>query len=224
MGILTRFKDIMSSNINALLDKCEDPEKMIDQLLRNLNQDLGNVKSETASVMADAKRAERAVNEIIADIEKQQSFAEKAVLAGNDADARAFLTRKTELETRKTTLDMEAETTKQSAEQMKQLNDKLIADIKVLETKRDALKSKLKVASAQEKINKMTSSIGDANSSMDAFSRLEEKVNKKLDTANAMSELNAPKDELKDLESKYSSTPTTAVEDDLAALKAKLGK
>ena len=224
MGILTRFKDIMSSNINALLDKCEDPEKMIDQLLRNLNQDLGNVKSETASVMADAKRAERAVNEIIADIEKQQSFAEKAVLAGNDADARAFLTRKTEPETRKTTLDMEAETTKQSAEQMKQLNDKLIADIKVLETKRDALKSKLKVASAQEKINKMTSSIGDANSSMDAFSRLEEKVNKKLDTANAMSELNAPKDELKDLESKYSSTPTTAVEDDLAALKAKLGK
>ena len=39
MGIITRFKDIMAANINALLDKCEDPEKMIDQYLRNLEQD-----------------------------------------------------------------------------------------------------------------------------------------------------------------------------------------
>lgn len=45
MSILTRFKDIMASNINALLDKAEDPEKMIDQYLRNLNRDLGNVKA-----------------------------------------------------------------------------------------------------------------------------------------------------------------------------------
>ena len=51
MGILTRFKDIMSANINALLDKCEDPEKMIDQYMRNLESDLGKVKAETASVM-----------------------------------------------------------------------------------------------------------------------------------------------------------------------------
>ena len=50
MGILTRFKDIMSANINALLDKCEDPEKMIDQYMRNLESDLGKVKAETASV------------------------------------------------------------------------------------------------------------------------------------------------------------------------------
>ena len=52
MGILKRFKDIMSSNINALLDKAEDPEKMIDQYLRDLQEDLRKVKSETATVMA----------------------------------------------------------------------------------------------------------------------------------------------------------------------------
>ena len=46
-GILSRFKDIMSSNINALLDKVEDPNKMIDQYLRNLESDLGKVKAET---------------------------------------------------------------------------------------------------------------------------------------------------------------------------------
>ena len=56
MGILTRFKDIMSANINALLDKCEDPEKMIDQYMRNLESDLGKVKAETASVMAEETR------------------------------------------------------------------------------------------------------------------------------------------------------------------------
>ena len=55
MGILKRFKDIMSSNINALLDKAEDPEKMIDQYLRDLQEDLRKVKSETATVMADRK-------------------------------------------------------------------------------------------------------------------------------------------------------------------------
>ena len=54
MGILTRFKDIMSANVNALLDKAEDPAKMIDQTLLNLRKDLAQVKKETAAVMADA--------------------------------------------------------------------------------------------------------------------------------------------------------------------------
>ena len=59
MGIISRFKDIMSANINALLDKMEDPEKMVDQYLRNLESDLGKVKQETASVMADEQSQER---------------------------------------------------------------------------------------------------------------------------------------------------------------------
>ena len=59
MGILTRFKDIMEANINALLDKAEDPEKMVDQYLRNLESDLGKVKAETAAVMADEAKAKR---------------------------------------------------------------------------------------------------------------------------------------------------------------------
>ena len=63
-GIITRFKDIMSSNINALLDKAEDPSKMIDQYLRNLESDLGKVKAETASVMAEEKRAKRQLDEL----------------------------------------------------------------------------------------------------------------------------------------------------------------
>ena len=59
MSILSRFKDIMSANINALLDKCEDPAKMIDQYLRQLKEDLAEVKQETAAVMAEEKRTKR---------------------------------------------------------------------------------------------------------------------------------------------------------------------
>ena len=94
MGILTRFKDIMSSNINALLDKAEDPEKMIDQCLRNLNSDLGKVKSETAAIMADEQRAKRKLDECKDEITKIQNYAAKAVSAGNDSDARLFLEKK----------------------------------------------------------------------------------------------------------------------------------
>ena len=94
MGILTRFKDIMASNINALLDKCEDPEKMIDQYMRNLESDLGKVKAETASVMAEETRAKRELDDCNEQIAKMQSYAEKALLAGNEADARSFLEKK----------------------------------------------------------------------------------------------------------------------------------
>ena len=53
MGVLTRFKDIMAANMNALLDKCEDPGKMVDQYLVRFTEDLANVKKETAGVMAE---------------------------------------------------------------------------------------------------------------------------------------------------------------------------
>ena len=104
MGILTRFKDIMTSNINALLDKCEDPEKMIDQYLRNLERDLGKVKAETASVMAEEKRTKRELDECSDEIDKMIRYAEKALLAGSEADARTFLETKQTLETKQKAL------------------------------------------------------------------------------------------------------------------------
>ena len=87
MGILARFKDIMSSNINALLDKAEDPEKMIDQCLRNLNADMSKVKAETAAVMAEETRAKREYEEAAKEVERMQAFVVKALQAGNEEDA-----------------------------------------------------------------------------------------------------------------------------------------
>ena len=67
-GILKRFKDIMASNINALIDKAEDPAKMIDQYLRNLEEDLGKVKAETAAIMAEEGKSADEIVAAIADI------------------------------------------------------------------------------------------------------------------------------------------------------------
>ena len=88
-NILKRFGDIMSANINALLDKAEDPEKMIDQYLREIESDLGKVKAETAAVMAAETKAKRELDECAAEAEKMQKYAEKALLAACEEGEKA---------------------------------------------------------------------------------------------------------------------------------------
>jgi phage shock protein A len=221
MGILSRFKDIMASNINALLDKAEDPEKLIDQYMRNFNSDLGKVKAETASVMAEEKRLKRAWDESKAEIDKMQSYAIKAVEAGNDEDARKFLEKKATLTTRAAELETQYNLAAVNAANMKQMHDKLVADINELETRRAQLKSKMAAAKTQERLNKIGSSVTGANNTLSAFGRMEEKVNKALDEAVSMAELNtAAKDDIKDLAAKYESKSN--VDDELAALKEQL--
>lgn len=226
MGILSRFKDIMASNINSLLDKCEDPEKMIDQYMRNLESDLGKVKAETASVMADETRSKRELDECNAQIQKMQTYAEKALTAGNENDARTFLEKKQQLLNTQASLQQTYTAAAENAMKMRQMHDKLVKDMQSLETRRDAIKAKVKVAKAQERINMIGSSMTGAQGNMDAFGRMEAKANKMLDEANAMSELNESQEQnnVDDLAAKYdaeSSNP--AVDDELAALKAKMG-
>lgn len=224
MGILTRFKDIMASNINALLDKAEDPEKMIDQCLRNLNSDLGKVKAETASIMAEEQRAKRELDECTSEITKMQNYAIKALNAGNEEDAKKFLEKKAALTATQTNLQQTYTTANANAAQMKQMHDKLVKDINELESRKDMIKSKIAVAKTQDRINQIGSSVAGANNSMSAFDRMEQKANKMLDSANAMAELNRePKDDIEDLTAKYESS-STDVDDELAALKASLGK
>lgn len=225
MGILTRFKDIMSSNINALLDKCEDPEKMIDQYLRNLEGDMSKVKAETASIMAEETRAKRELDECIAEQEKMATYAERAVMAGKDGDARQFLSKKAELANKESGLRVAYESASTQAMQMRQMHDKLAADIGELRSRKEVIKSKMAVAKTQERLSKMGASVNSANSSMSAFDRMEARANKMIDEANAMQELNGMMvDDLQDLTRQYDSVGSTPVDDELAALKAKLGK
>lgn len=224
-GILSRFKTIMEANINALLDKAEDPVKMADQLARDLEKDLGEVKAETVSVMAEEKRAKRAYDEGVAEVEKLQRYAEKAVLAGNDADAKVFLSEKAakaaNLDSLKGAWDLAAA----NAAKMREMHDKLTEQLKQVEDRKAAIRAKAAMVKSQQKANEIKSDLG--GSSLAAFDALEEKLNRKLDEAEAAAELNTKKDDMADLMAKYDDAATvqdSGVEDELAALKAKLGK
>ncbi len=200
MSILKRFTDIMSSNINALLDKAENPVKMIDQLMRNLNDDLNKVKAETASIMAEETRAKRELDECQSNVNKMLDYAKRAVDAGNDNDARQFLAKKATLTERLTILNTKYEGARANSEKMKQMYNKLSLQI-------------------EERINKMGSSINNSTSSIDSFNRMEEKANRMLDEANAMAELNSKaNDSIEDLMGKYDNK-NSSVEDELEALK-----
>ena len=225
MGILSRFRDIMASNVNALLDKAEDPEKMIDQYMRRLHQDLGKVKAEMASVLADERRASRALDECNAEIRKLQRYAEKSVEAGREEDALKFLERKAALAGEQSELQTAYESAAANAAKMKQMQEKLVSDIGRLEARHAELKGKLAAA----KMNSGGSSPGDVNASFDA---LEEKANRALDEAMALAELRAgaKEDDLDDLIAQLekdmhkNANPSTNAEDELAALKQKLNK
>lgn len=227
MGILQRFSDIMSANVNALLDKAEDPEKMVDQCIRNLNSDLSKVKEETAAVMAEEKRAKRELDECTAEIEKMQGLAAKAVEAGNEDDAKKFLSKKAQLTDKQAGLSKDYDTAKQNAENMRAMHDKLVKDLKELESRRETVKGKLAAAKAQRHRNEMAAKMGSAqnsfNSSVSAFKRYENMADTAMDKANAMTELNMPDTSMDDLESKYD-VSSAEVETELAALKASLGK
>ena len=98
MGMLDRFTDIVKANINDLLDRAEDPSKMIDQYLRDMTESLAEVKKETAGVMAEETRTKRLVGDNAADIAKYDALARKALEAGNEDDARTLLAKKQELD------------------------------------------------------------------------------------------------------------------------------
>ena len=223
--MLQRFKDIMSSNINALLDKAEDPEKMIDQMIRNLQSDLGKVKSETATVMAEEARLNRQLTDLKAEEEKMITYAKKALQAGSDDDAKLFLEKKNSIQNKASEVETRLISARQNSQNMKAMHDKLSSQVADLNTRKNDIKAKIQQAKLQEKMNTMTSSVTGA-ASISKFDEIEEKANAMLDKANAMQELNQVNDGgIDDLMAKYDSTTdnTSSVDDELAALKDSLG-
>lgn len=218
MEILKRFRDIMTSNIHAMLDKAEDPEKMIDQYLRDLNSDLGKVKSETAAIMAAEKRERRELDEVKKEMDDMQRYAVKALEAGNEDDARKFLQRKAELSERVADKETAVELAATNTQQMRQMHDKLESDIGELESRRQELKGKAAVAKTQQRMNDFATSAGSAGERISAFDAMEKKINQQLDESAAMAELNKSSEtSIKDLAKKYESD--TNVDDELESLK-----
>lgn len=225
MAILQRFNDIIQSNINALLDKLEDPAKMVDQYIINVSEDLAEVKKETATVLAEEARNKKLLDENLENIEKYNKLAEKAVLAGNDEDAVKFLAEVSKLEGLTADLQQTYDISKANSEKMKQLHDKLANDLADLKQRKSAVKAKVAAAEAMEKVNKYSEAKDKYGRGVGAFARMEEKADRMLAEQEAMNTLNAgPDDSIENLEAKYGAGSDNDVNDRLAALKAKLGK
>lgn len=224
MGIIARFADIIKANVNDLIDKCEDPAKMIDQTLRDLAEDLAEVKKETAAIMAEEARTRRKVEELTEDIGEYAEAAKKALLAGNEGDATKLLERKQVLETQLATANTTYAVAKANADKMRQMYDKLTNDINILNSKRETIKAQVAMAKAQERVNKMTATAS-AQHAVDSFARYEAKAQKMLDTATAEAQLNidAANADASDIKAKYSAGASPAVSDELERMKRELG-
>lgn len=223
-NILSRFADIMASNINALLDKCEDPAKMIDQTLRNLRESLAEVKADTASVMADEKAAKRRLDECKEDIRRYETAARNALIEGQDEDAKKLIASKQRAEGNLESLQKTYDAAAANASKMRQMYDKLVNDIDDLESRRDNIKAKVNVAKAQERINKMADGARRSADSVSSFERFEAKADKMLDEAMAGAELNAgAEDSADNLAEKYAGKgSTSSVDAELEAMRAQI--
>ena len=207
MGILSRFKDIMASNVNALIDKSRNPEKTINEYMNQLRSDLGHVKAELSALDTERDRAARELNECEAEVEKYNRYAEKAAAEGNSSDARLYEQKKERLMPQYETLKAKFEAKQQDSTDLSAMRDKLTSELSACEERLAAIKGKLAQVAALEEANSIETGKKKRGglSADDAFSRLEDKANARYDRASAEAELNhaVPRDELDELASKY---------------------
>ena len=129
MGIFTRFRDIISSNISAMLDKAEDPEKLIKLMIREMEDTLVELKTSCAGVMASMKKIQRQLDEVLSRIKYWEERAALAARKGSDDLAREALLEKRRYGEKAGTLEDELSEhgllVEQYQEDMGQLEDKL---------------------------------------------------------------------------------------------------
>lgn len=181
-------------------------------------------KEETAGVMAEEKRCQRLVDDNEAEAKRMEGLAKKALSAGNEDDARVFLAKKQQLEANGEELKKAADAAHANADKMRQMHDKLVSDIEQLKARCESIKAKSAVAKTQTMVNELASGTDKAAGAIDAFNRMEAKVDKQLDTAESLAELNEKPDDVETLEAKYAGiADSAAVDEELAKLKAEMG-
>ncbi|UOK63923.1 PspA/IM30 family protein [Paenibacillus sp. FSL k6-2145] len=231
MGILSRFRDVMKANVNHMLSRAEDPEKSVNEYMRSLSSDLGQVKAETTAVLSDESRAKRALDECSADVKKLQRYAEKSAESGDEDKARGFLEKKVKLADKLNELQAAYERASAKAKMMKHMNDKLVADLGQLEARHAELKGRMADAKAQQQANERNASAGRADAALKA---MEDKANQALNEAEALAELRAgaQEDDLDELiaqlerdmnaDAGNNENASPSAEEELAAIQEKL--
>ena len=221
MGIWSRLTTLLKSNVNDAISKAEDPEKILNQLILDMREQMVTAKKQVAVAIADEKRLQKQFQDNAAAAAEWERKAMLAVNAGRDDLAVEALNRQ------KSAQDLAQEYEKQYnlqkaatdklRESLRQLNDK----VEEARRKKDLLIARQRRAEAQQQIHDTISGLGD-NSAFDSFERMAQKVDQMEAEADASVELAESmtgmdlQGQFKDLER------TTGTSDALAALKARM--
>lgn len=219
MGIFERIAMLVKSNINDLIDRAEDPEKMAKQVIVELEEALEEAKSGVAAAIAEEKRLKALMEEHKYESEKWQERAEKAVLKGDDELAKEALRRKKSHDQDLAHFTELYERQQKQVVEMKEDLYELEKKIEDAKRRRDTLIARNRAAEAQRKISQTLAAAGKKNP-MDILEKMEEKVERIEAEAQAYEEMG--KDTL---EEKFKALDEEDdVDKDLAELKKKLGK
>jgi phage shock protein A len=217
MGLLDRIGMVVKSNVNAMVTAAEDPEKILEQSIIDMQEDLVQLRQAVAQSMAALKRQEQQYSQSASQAQEWEKRAMLALQKGDENLAREALSRKKthgdSAATLKTGLD-------QQSGQVDLLKKNLIAiegKISEAKTKKEMLKARMQSAKAQENLNNMLGKVN-TNSAAATFERMEERVLMAEARAGASAELG-----MDNLESQFAQLEAgSGVDDELAALKAKM--
>lgn len=220
MGFFDRVSTIFKSNVNAALDKAEDPEKMLNQITTEMQEQLVKVKQQVAAAIANEKQLQKDYEQEQGQAEQWEQKATLALQKDNEELARQALSRRNEHASTASGYKEQWEKQKQAVDMLKENLRTLERKIEEARRKKDLLISRQKRAKAQKAIHETMAGMKD-NSAFASFDRMEAKVSDieaRADAAAEMAELehDTLEDEFAALEKDGS------VDDDLAALKAKM--
>jgi len=219
MGIFGRLADVVSANLNDLVDRAENPEKMLKQIIREIEESIDKGKQEMAKVLTEAKRLDKEVDAKAKEAEEWEKRAEMAVDQSNDDLARKAIERKLSHEKDLSTLQEQADATRAAADQMKEniklLNDKLTE----ARAKRTALAARASAAKTAQKVQKQVQGLQDPGKALGKLEKFERRVEDMEAEASALGAANQARDEV---EKEFKQMEGgLAVESELEALKAK---
>jgi phage shock protein A len=216
MGVLERISKIIRSNINDLLDHAEDPEKILQQLIADMQQDLREAKLQVAGAIREQKKIEAQYLENITMVDVWEKRAVSAIKEQNDYLAKEALKRKRTCEQLAREYKRQLDDQTKSVQFLKTGLAELTAKLDDAKRKKDLLIARQKRAQAQRTISETMSGIS-RSGAFSALERIENKVKAAEAHADALAEMDADK-----LESKFADLENKDINDELSRLKAKI--
>ena len=221
MGLFDRFRRVVRSNINEMISKAENPEKMLNQLIVDMNEQLIDSKRSVASAIADEKQLERQLIEQRRNAEKWEQNAMAAVRAGKEELAKKALMRKQEHDEYVNSYQEQYDAQHASVEQLKDSLRHLQQKIEEASRKKNLLIARAKRAEAQQRIQSTIGATRDT-SAFEAFDRMAAKVEQVEAQAEATDDLAKLESGDVDLEKQFKELESGSTDQLLDDLKAKM--